>query len=165
MSSMGFDLEGFEELGKSLEEASKRFPATTERILKKEARAIVKDSSENTKRRIKGHGRHDEDNKKDKFLEDSFRPGKPKKNGNNYTNAVVSSAPHYHLVEEGHDLYSHRRKNKRGRGKIGSDKLIGHVEGKKIVAQVMAKKAESEAAQEMGERLLDAILKEAGFDD
>lgn len=165
MSSMGFDLEGFDGLGKSLEDVSKRFPASTERILKRETRIIAKEISENTKKRIKGHGRHGEDNKKDKRLEDSFRPGKPKKNGNNYTNAVVSSAPHYHLVEEGHDLYSHRRKNKRGRGKVGSDKLIGHVDGRKIAAQVMAKKAESETAQEMGERLFDAILKEAGFDD
>lgn len=165
MSSMEFELKGFEELADSLEKVEKRFPASTETVLKRETRITAKSIKENTIRRIKKHGKHDLENKKDKYLQDSFSSGKITKKGNHYTNAAVSSAPHYHLVEEGHDLYSHYKKDEKGKRKLGTAKKIGEVEGKKIVAQVMAKRAEAETAQAMGERLLNEIFKEAGFDD
>lgn len=154
---MGFDINGFDSLEKALETASKRFPASVENVLTEEAKNVSQDAGDTVAAKIKGHG------KKPGTLQKGFKPGKVIKKGNNYTSASVTGAPHYHLVEEGHDLYTHLKKNKRGKGKVGSNKKIGHVEGKKIVAQVMAKR--TEYSELIAMELLDSILKEAGFDD
>ena len=159
MSARSIDVEVIKEgdLAQSMEKAAKQFPASTETILKKEARNIAKDLGGRVKTEAKGH--HYGGSKVP--LAQSFRQGKVIKSGTKYTVAVTSSAPHYHLYEEGHDLYSHNRKNKYGKGKAGTGKKIGHVAGRKTVARYMAQR--SEYSEMIGEALLDEILKEAGF--
>lgn len=126
-----------------LEAASKKFPYSTEKILKQETRVTAKDLKKETKRKIKRHG------KKPHNLEESFRVGKVVKSGKKYTCAVTTKAPHYHLVEEGHEASGWYESS----GK--------YVPAKKIVAKYMAEK--SDHAEEMAQKLLDEILKHAGF--
>ncbi len=152
MADINFEISGMDDLIHAFDEVQKKYPATTEKALKKEARLTKKNIEDNVRRRAAGHG------SKPGTLENSFKLGKVMKSGSRTTIAIVSTAPHYHLVEEGHDLYSHSQKNKRGKGKIGTDKLIGHVTGKKFVGEYMAKR--SEYSELIGMELLNEILRE-----
>lgn len=152
--------EGLKELQNSMERAVKKFPASAERALQNETEKIASDMKSWVPKKIKGHGRIGTE-KPGKRLENRFKPGKVIRKGLNYTAADLSGAPHYHLVEEGHDLYTHLRKNKRGKGKVGSNRKIGHVDGKKIVAGYMAER--SRYSELIAGEMLDEILKEAGF--
>lgn len=156
MSSISLNIEGTEELIKALQKAERKFPASAEATLKKEARAAAKDIKKRIGKEAKGHG------KKPGNLRKSFQAGKVIKRGNTYTDAVTTTAHHYHLYEEGHELYAHNRKNKKGKGKPGTGQKIGNVKGRKTVARYMAQR--SEDSEKIGERLLDEILKDAGLE-
>lgn len=157
MSSIQVDLKGAGDFAKAIEAAAKQFPYSTEQILKKEARNIAKDLKSRVGAEAKGHHYGGSQNP----LAESFRQGRVIKSGSNYTVAVTSKAPHYHLYELGHDLYSHNKKNKLGRGKPGTGKKIGRVQGRKTVARYMAKRAEY--ADLIGQELLNQLLKEVGL--
>lgn len=143
--------------GTAFEKAAKQFPYSAETVLKKETRELkkqitnayigstIKSKRKNWKRSLK---------KKDAktALEKSFSPGKVIKHGSKYTTAVVSKAPHYHLVEDGHAES----------GWYAKQADSEPIKGKKIVAKIMARR--SEKANEIGQRLLDEILKDAGLD-
>lgn len=154
--SIRVELSGFVELDNSLRKAQRQFPYTAERVLKSETRNlkkqitnayvgdILKSRRKNWKKSLK--------NKPKTSLEKSFQVGQVMKKGNNYTNAVVSKAPHYHLVEDGHEPGGWYAKQK------GAER----VRGKKIAAKIMSRR--SRDAEQIGERVLDQILKEAGLD-
>lgn len=162
MSSISFDFDA-SDLIQLMENAAKQYPASAERVLKKEARNIAKDLKGRVNSEAEGHHyispRSEE---KPKPLAQSFRQGKVIRSGNKMTVAVTSSAPHYHLYELGHDMVTHKRKNKRGKGMIGSNRKVGEVKGKKTVAKYMAQRADH--AELIGQELLDEILREAGLD-
>lgn len=155
---ISFDITGADEIGKAIEKAAKQFPHSAEKVLKKEARNISKDLKSRVDSEAKGHHYGESKNP----LAKSFQTGKVIRSGSKYTTAVTSKAPHYHLYEEGHDLVTHNRKNKQGKGKIGTGKKIGHVSGRKTVARYMAQR--SEQSELIGQELLDEILKDAGFE-
>lgn len=71
-------------------------------------------------------------------------------------------APHYHLYEEGHDLVTHNRKNRWGKGKPGTGRKVGKVYAKKTVGKYMARR--SEYSEAISQELLNSILEDAGFD-
>ena len=156
--SIKFDITGDGEFAEAMEKAMKQFPASTEKVLKKEARNIAKDLGTRVQTEAKGHHYPASKNK----LKDSFRQGKVIRAGKNYTVAVTSKAPHYHLYEEGHDMVTHNRKNRRGKGKPGTGRKVGVVKGKKTVAKYMAQR--SEYSEAIGQELLNSILEDAGFD-
>ena len=141
MSSISFDFDTSEFI-KAMESTAKQYPASAEKVLKKEARNIAKDLKGRVNSEAEGHHyispRSEE---KPKPLAQSFRQGKVIRSGSKMTVAVTSSAPHYHLYEEGQ---------------------VGEVRGKKTVAKYMAQRAEH--AELIGQELLDEILKEAGID-
>ena len=163
------ELVGMIEFEEAIEKAAKQFPYSAEKVLKKEARDISKDLKSRVDTEAKGHhynGKNLSDDEereiKKNQLSKSFQSGKVIHSGSKYTTAVTSKAPHYHLYEEGHDLVTHNRKNKRGKGKIGTGKKIGHVSGRKTAARYMAQRAEN--SEEIGKKVLDEILKDAGLE-
>lgn len=163
MQSISFDFDA-EELTKALELASKQFPASAEKVLKKESKNIAKDLKTRVDSEAKGHHYSNPKNEtKPKPLAKSFKQGKVVRSGSKITVAVTTTAPHYHLYEEGHDMVTHKIKNKRGKGIIGSNRKVGEVKGRKTVARYMAKRFEQSAL--LGEETLKDILREAGFDD
>ena len=91
----------------------KQYPASAEKVLKKEARNIAKDLKGRVNSEAEGHHyispRSEE---KPKPLAQSFRQGKVIRSGSKMTVAVTSSAPHYHLYEEGHAMITHKSKDK-----------------------------------------------------
>lgn len=166
---ISFDVD-MEDMGiaKALEKASKQFPETAEKVLKKEARNVAKDlkvrvgkeaAGENSRWKSKGETEDDDDTK---HLRDSFTIGKVIRHGSKFTVSVNSRAPHYHLYEEGHIMVGHKIRSKKNKKKIQSYKFLGEVHGKKTVAKYMAQR--SEYAELIGRELLNEILKEAGFD-
>lgn len=165
MSSINFDFDA-SELIQAMEKATKQYPASAERVLKKEAKNIAKDLQGRVNSEAKGHyyrrGKNSSDEETQKPLSKSFRQGRVIRSGSKMTIAVTSSAPHYHLYELGHDMVTHNRKDKKGRGRAGTGKKVGEVKGRKTVARYMAQRADH--AELIGQELLDEILKEAGID-
>ena len=162
MQSISFEFDA-SELERALETASRQFPASSETVLKKESRSIAKDLKGRVDSEAEGHHYISPRSEKEpKPLAKSFRQGKVIRSGNKVTVAVTTVAPHYHLYEEGHAMITHKRKNKRGKGMIGSNRKVGEVKGKKTVAKYMAQRADH--AELIGQELLDEILREAGLD-
>ena len=79
LSARSIDVEVIKEgdLAQSMEKAAKQFPASTETILKKEARNIAKDLGDRVTVEAKGHHYYEGDEEdQPKRLKDSFRQGK-----------------------------------------------------------------------------------------
>lgn len=148
MSSGSFSFEideaDMKELNQALEKLFKRFPYTAEQVLKDEAKVVRGLIRDNVDAVTEGHG------KKPGTLKRGFSVGKVYHQKGKITVAVTARAPHYHLVEEGHEVYSH------------GDYTGKESQGKKIVAQVMAKR--SDHSEEIAERVLKNILEEVGLD-
>lgn len=157
--SIKFDITGDGEFA----EAMKQFPASAEKVLRKEARNIAEDLGTRVNAEAKGHHWKAKDSEEEPVrLAESFRQGKVIRSGTNYTVAVTTKAPHYHLYEEGHDLVTHNRKNRWGKGKPGTGRKVGKVYAKKTVGKYMARR--SEYSEAIGQELLNSILEDAGFD-
>lgn len=155
--SIDFEYQGIEDLEKSFEMVQKKFPYYTEQVLNREATQMSKDIGDKVSREVKGHG------EKPGTLESSFRRGKSIYKRGKYTNAVLTKAPHYHLVEEGHDLYKfpHWKKTGGKRKYYGSVKFNKKVPGRKFVARYMA--ARSQYSHLFAEDILEQVLKKAGL--
>ena len=127
MSSINFDFDA-SELIQAKEKATKQYPASAEKVLKKEAKNIAKDLQKRVNSEAKGHhyrqGKNSGDEETQKPLSESFRQGRVIRSGSKMTIAVTSSAPHYHLYELGHDMVTHNRKDKKGRGRAGTGKKV-----------------------------------------
>lgn len=168
MSSIRAEIVGEGFLSEQLGKAAKQFPYSAEKVLKKEARNIAKDLGKRVQQEAKGHHYHGKVTSEEEQeiiknrLENSFRQGKVIKKSSGYTVAVTSNAPHYHLYEEGHVIVMHNRKNKKGKGKAGTGKVVGETKPKKTVARYMAQR--SEYSELIGQELLNEILKDAGLD-
>ena len=115
MSSINFDFDA-SELIQAMEKATKQYPASAEKVLKKEAKNIAKDLQKRVNSEVKGHhyrqGKNSGDEETQKPLSESFRQGRVIRSGSKMTIAVTSSAPHYHLYELGHDMVTHNRKDR-----------------------------------------------------
>ena len=155
MRSISFDFDS-SDLEKSLKIASRQFPASAEIVLKKESRNIAKDLKGRVDSEAKGH-HYAGQGATQKPLAKSFRQGKVMRSGSKVTVAVTTTAPHYHLYEEGHAMITHKSKD----GTHGL-RQVGEVKGKKTVAKYMSQRADH--AELIGQELLQEILKEAGFD-
>lgn len=155
MRSISFDFDS-SDLEKSLKIASRQFPASAEIVLKKESRNIAKDLKGRVDSEAKGH-HYAGQGATPKPLAKSFRQGKVMRSGSKVTVAVTTTAPHYHLYEEGHAMITHKSKD----GTHGL-RQVGEVKGKKTVAKYMSQRADH--AELIEQELLQEILKEAGFD-
>lgn len=155
MRSISFDFDS-SDLEKSLKIASRQFPASAEIVLKKESRNIAKDLKGRVDSEAKGH-HYAGQGATHKPLAESFRQGKVMRSGSKVTVAVTTTAPHYHLYEEGHAMITHKSKD----GTHGL-RQVGEVKGKKTVAKYMSQRADH--AELIGQELLQEILREAGFD-
>lgn len=155
MRSISFDFDS-SDLEKSLKIASRQFSASAEIVLKKESRNIAKDLKGRVDSEAKGH-HYAGQGATHKPLAESFRQGKVMRSGSKVTVAVTTTAPHYHLYEEGHAMITHKSKD----GTHGL-RQVGEVKGKKTVAKYMSQRADH--AELIGQELLQEILKEAGFD-
>ena len=108
MPSINFDFDA-SELIQAMEKATKQYPASAEKVLKKEAKNIAKDLQGRVNSEAKGH-HYAGQGATPKPLAKSFRQGKVMRSGSKVTVAVTTTAPHYHLYEEGHAMITHKSK-------------------------------------------------------
>lgn len=111
-----FKTEGFEKFEKDYKKLLRNYPDRSKKVLRKYAREIRKDTAQNSPV-YKGKAK----NKKPGQLQKSWRALSPKeyKNGSVLVSRVQSTAPHAHLIEQGHEIY--RGGKTRVRGKKLSD--------------------------------------------
>ena len=96
--SIKFDITGDGEFAEAMEKAMKQFPASAEKVLRKEARNIAEDLGTRVNAEAKGHHWKAKDSEEEPVrLAESFRQGKVIRSGTNYTVAVTTKAPHYIL--------------------------------------------------------------------
>ena len=155
---MEIDEAEWKELQKALIKLQKKYPDSAKRVVQAEAKEAKKQIQrayignilksrygKNYKRVLKKKNAANKRN-----LESSFLVGQAIQKGNQITDAVVTKAPHYHLVEDGHEAA----------GWYGKQAGAKRVPGKKIVARIMGRRSKNSLA--MGQKTLDAILKKAG---
>lgn len=148
----------WEELQKALVKLQEKYPDSAKRVVQAQAKEAKKQIQsayignilksrygKNYKRILK---KKNATNKRN--LESSFLVGQAIQKGNQITDAVVTKAPHYHLVEDGHEAAGWYEKQ------TGAKR----VPGKKIVARIMGRRSKQSLV--MGQKTLDAILKKAG---
>ena len=157
MKSIEFEYRGIEELGEALKKAQTVLPVYAEDALDKEAQAakeqIQQAYTKNVLKRKSKEWEKSSKKKKKKSLLKSFKKGKPMQKGINLTNAVVTTAPHYHLVEDGHEAS----------GWYAKAQGAKPIKGKKIVATIMGRRKRD--SYKIAERVLAKTLKGAGLDD
>jgi hypothetical protein len=141
MSDTSFDVKGLDELLKDVEIAGELFPKEMKKALREESKIAKKEFMQEYSKKIKGHG------SKPGTLKKSFTVGRVIKKGNKFTTAVMSNAPHFHHVEDGHALYSH--------GKYAGKK----VDGRHIVSDYMDNFEKN--MDKVAKRVLDKVMEEA----
>lgn len=141
VSDSGFDFD-CNELMDSLEKAIKKYPDKAEERLITISNRFKKDVIEETKKTVKEHtGR----------LIKGYKLDKVKGYGANIQRDFRGTAPHFHLIENGHEIVD----------KNGIKR--GFAEGKHIVKNEREKYADYVMPFEM-QKLLDDITKECGLD-
>lgn len=159
MSMIQFEVERSGDLEKAFEQAVRKLPATTEKILKKEGKGIAGDLGTRVAEEARGHHHRAKNNAdyeneqiEKNALRDSFSVGKVIRHGNNMTVAVLTKAPHYHLYD----------KVVNGKRKVGTRRMTGkRAVARKTVARYMAQR--SEHSELIGQAVLDEVLKESGL--
>lgn len=128
----GMEFDGVDDLVEQMETAAKKYPDLMEAQLKKERRDFKKEMKQETWRRVK---------KKTGNLEKGFHFGPINLlKGNDMKTdfyAENKKNPHFHLVNNGHDMVTVVSRNKK---KLrGGGKRVGFVPGKRIKEPVIEK--------------------------
>ncbi len=138
MSNM--TIAGLDDLTDDLKKAVGVYPDMAEKSLKKMGNKLKKETVKYTRTVVKQHtGR----------LIKGYKVGKVKGYGTNMFVEFSGTAPHFHLVENGHQLV-----NKNG-------ETVGYVQGKHMIATTVAS-YDSVMNKEM-DKMTDKILKECGL--
>lgn len=135
-----FEIEGLDDVVKEMEKIIKKYPLSVKDAIGNEQKVALAYIKSEVDRRTKGHG------SKPGTLKRRFAIGPVKDFLGKATGVITTSAPHYYLVEDGHDPG----------GWHAEQENPDLVEGKKIVAKVMA--VRSEHAAEMAQKVLDEVL-------
>lgn len=138
-------IEGIKELTDSLNELVRKYPDKAGELLEKDAKKLRKLVAKSFKEGTKSDGT----SKRSLAKIGSYKVTKAQGIGTDQYVDISAKAPHFHLVENGHDRY-----NRKG-------EKIGWTEGKHIMRET-AKKFESEMPQHI-EDMIDELLKEGGL--
>ncbi|MDF2842475.1 MAG: Bacteriophage protein of unknown function [Herbinix sp.] len=142
MSDLGFELKGFEELQQKLSQVVKKYPDLAEERLESTGKGFKKRVVEVTRQRTSKHSGN---------LVKGFRLDKIKGYGMNMSKDFRGTAPHFHLIENGHNQVT----------KDG--KKVGWVQGKHIVKDV--RDEYQEIIPEVMQELYDDIVRECNLND
>lgn len=143
---------GFDELVTTMDKMSKKYPEKAEALLMAQGRIAT-----NRVRSKTPVG-------KTRKLRGSWRLKRPKKYGKALVVRTQSTAPHGHLVEQGHEIVRGGRTSKRGRSISTLERRVrgiqskGRVEGKKMLESTFEELQGS--FHRSAEKLLDDLTKE-----
>ncbi len=143
--SFEFSMEGLEEFERDIEKAIRKAPAQAEETLVELGKEFKNSAKKRANTELK-HIKREGDNKKwaigrkwgHKLVDD----------GLSATVLVWNSAPHFHLVENGHNL-------------VRNGCTVGFVPGKHIMERT--RNEYKDIVYERFEKMVDDILKESGF--
>lgn len=148
----GFEID-FSELTESLTKAARKYPDKAESRLRTVSNRFRRDVINDTKSQVKEHTGN---------LIKGMKLDRIRGYGANIERDFRGTSPHFHLIENGHEIVTAKTKN--GKQIKNGGKKIGFVEGKHIVKKKREQYAEYVMPFEM-KRLLDEITKECGLDD
>jgi hypothetical protein len=143
LADIDFDMKGFDELENSLKGAIKKYPDMAEDRLEDISRKFKNRVIKITHQAVETHSGR---------LVKGFKLGKIRGYGINMEKDFRGTAPHFHLIENGHRLTDKDGKS------IGK----GWVKGYQIVKQARDEYAEKMPEEMQG--LIDDIVKECGLD-
>lgn len=140
-----FCFDGLEELQRDLEKVIQKAPAQAEETLIDLAKDFKKSAKKRAKKETK-HTKREDDNKK--WAIERKWGHKLVNDGLGMAVMVWNSAPHFHLVENGHLL-------------VRNGRVIDFVSGKHIMEETQ--NDYKDIVPERFEKMVDDILKESGF--
>lgn len=140
-----FSFNGLEEFQRDLEKAIQKAPAQAEETLIDLAKDFKKSAKKRAKKETK-HTKREGDNKK--WAIERKWGHKRVDDGLGMAVMVWNSAPHFHLIENGHQL-------------VRNGRVIGFVPGKHIMEKTQ--NDYKDIVPERFEKMVDDILKESGF--
>lgn len=150
--SFEFSFEGLEELERDLTQAIKKCPTYAGETLKE----LAKDFKQSAKKKANSELKHTKREGDDKKWAISRRWGHKLIDENIGMTALIwNSAPHFHLIENGHQLV-------RGGKLEEGGKVIGFVPGKHIMEKT--RNDYKDIVPDRFEQMVDDILKESGLD-
>lgn len=141
-----FEIEGLEKLQRDLEKAIKKCPIAAAENLKQLAKEFKASAKKKANAELKHVKRTDDD--KNKAIKANWGT-KTIDEGIGMTALVWNSAPHFHLVENGHDL-------------VRGAQVVGFVPGKHIMEKTRYEY--KDVVPERFQQMVDDILKESDLD-
>lgn len=155
-------VEGMDELQKSFKILAKKYPDKAGELLRKDAISVRKEIVKQVKKETK----FDNKSKRSLAKAGSYKVSQVKGIGIQQYVEISAKSPHFHLVENGHNIImpkSHGVKGEKG-VRIPNDnpgENVGYVQGKHIIDTV-ARKHEREMPS-IVENMVEKLLEEAGF--
>lgn len=144
--SFEFSFDGLEELERDLEKAIKKAPLQAEETLKE----LAKEFKASAKKKANSELKHVKRNENDKKYAIKANWGsKIVDDGLGMAALIWNKAPHFHLVENGHQL-------------VRGGKVVGFVPGKHIMEKT--RNDYKDVVPERFEKMADNILKECDLD-
>ncbi|MFG6367785.1 MAG: HK97 gp10 family phage protein [Lachnospiraceae bacterium] len=141
--SFEFSFDGLEEFQRNLEKAIQKSPVQAEKTLKK----LGRDFKSSAKKRAESELQHVDRKEEDKKKAIGERWGSKRVDDRLGMAVMVwNSAPHFHLIEDGHQL-------------VQGGQVIGFVEGKHIMKKTQEEYAD--IVPKRFEKMVDDILKES----
>ena len=141
-----FEISGREELERDLMRAIRKAPVQAEETLLD----IAKDFKKSAKKRAGAElGKHERKKEKEKYAIKRKWGHKLVDRNIGATAVVWNSAPHFHLIEDGHNL-------------VRAGRIVGFVPGRHIMEKT--RNEYQEVVPERFRQMVDSILKEGGLD-
>lgn len=141
-------LDGLDDLMKSLEELAKKYPDRAGELLQKEAR----DTRTEVTKNIREHLNTDGSSKRSLAKAGSYAVSPVQNYGVNQYVELSAKSPHFHLIENGHELIDHRTGSKMGKGFVLGYKFMDEAIRK---AQLTMPKT--------AEKMIETLIKDGGF--
>lgn len=143
---MDMKIEGLDDLCDEFDRLVKKYPDKAGEMLEKEAKDLRKDVVKRTKKVV-----HVSQGKKSLGKLSSYKQSKIRGFGNSQEIDISATSPHFHLIENGHDLT-----DKQGRP-VGK----GHVQGYHIMSDTV--REHQEQMPETVSKMFGELLKEEGL--
>lgn len=142
--TISMHIDGLEELQETLNDLVKKYPDKAGEILKSNARQLRKDVTKEVRKVTDNYGK----SKQSLAKVGSYRISPVQGYGMNQYIEISAKAPHFHLVEKGHEL-------------VKNGVNIGFVPGKHMMENTI--KRHQEIVPETVSNMIDELLKEGGL--
>ena len=161
-SNVSLNVEGMEDVISSFKTLARKYPDKAGELLQKNAKELRKEVIHN----VKQDTTVDSDNKKSLARAGSYKISQIKGFNEHQYVEISAKAPHFHLVEHGHEIIMPRFHGIKGQKGVhipnkNAGQKVGFVQGKHMMAKAV-RKIEEDMPDTL-ESMVDELLKEGGF--